>query len=78
MTFFSHYVYVLHNYALAPLSLYHGALYFLIFRTRTRLWKKYRWQSAALEKLKMCRFGALWLTLTTLCIVVTAENVLQL
>ena len=39
MTFFTHYVYVLRNYALAPLPLSHGALYFLIFRTGTLFWK---------------------------------------
>ena len=39
MTSFSHNVYVLHNYILVPLLVFHAALYFLIFRTRTRPWK---------------------------------------
>ena len=67
MTFFCHYVYVLRTYALAPLPLSHGALYFLIIRTRTHLWKKYRWRSTALEKLEVAerRSGALRPTWTT-------------
>ena len=53
MTFFSHYVYVLRNHALAPLPL--SPL------------EKYTWQSTALEKLEVAerRSGALRLTLTT-------------
>jgi len=50
MTFFSHYVYVLRDYALAPLPLSLAALYFLIFQTGTHLWKNPGGE-AALEKI---------------------------
>ena len=58
---------MLRNYTLAPLPLSHGALYFLIFRTRTHLWENTCGEAPLWKKLEVSelRSGALRFTLTT-------------
>ena len=61
------YVYMLRNYALAPLPLSHGVLYFLIFQAGTHSGKIHVAERHCEKKLEVAqrRYGVLCLTLMT-------------
>ena len=74
MNVFSHYVYVLHNYALAPLPRLTELCISFFFKPEFTS-GKHRWRSTPLAKLQVVqrRSGALRLTLTTACVTTAAE-----